>query len=382
MCIRDRNSTGNLRISEISGPVGSEVITLGTAYPYAISSAFSGPGAPQAGTGTLIDDNDIRMQNVVYRNGYLWATYQVFLPATAPTRSSVQWCQVSPTGAVVQLGTIDDPTSTIFYSMPSIAVNKFNDVLIGYSQFSPTTYASAAYSYRNSGDAPNTMQNGYIFKSGLGIYIKTYGSGRNRWGDFSATMVDPTNDTDMWTIQEYADTPTPPGTNDGDGEWATWWAGLIIIPTIDDINPTSPAIGVDGTIYVGSSNNNLYAINPTTGETEWTFTTGGVVNSSPAIGADGTIYVGSDDDKLYAINPTGGLKWSYTTGAPVVSSPAIDTNGIIYVGSQDNDIYAINPDGTLRWKYATGGPIDSSPCIGADGTIYVGGGDGNFYAIH
>ena len=39
-----------------------------------------------------------------------------------------------------------------------------------------------------------------------------------------------------------------------------------------------------------------------------------VIYSSPAIGSDGTIYVGSDDCKLYAINSNGTLKWSYTTG--------------------------------------------------------------------
>ena len=33
----------------------------------------------------------------------------------------------------------------------------------------------------------------------------------------------------------------------------------------------------------------------------WEFKTGGVVFSSPAIGSDGTVYVGSDDNKLYAI---------------------------------------------------------------------------------
>ena len=33
----------------------------------------------------------------------------------------------------------------------------------------------------------------------------------------------------------------------------------------------------------------------------WDFETGGWVTSSPAIGSDGTVYVGSEDKKLYAI---------------------------------------------------------------------------------
>ena len=40
-------------------------------------------------------------------------------------------------------------------------------------------------------------------------------------------------------------------------------------------------------------------------EKKWAFKTGKGVRSSPAIGSDGTIYVGSDDDNLYAINPDG-----------------------------------------------------------------------------
>jgi outer membrane protein assembly factor BamB len=54
---------------------------------------------------------------------------------------------------------------------------------------------------------------------------------------------------------------------------------------------------------------------------------GNYVFSSPTLGADGTIYVGSYDHKLYAINPNGTLKWSYVTGGSVFSSPA----GLIWV---------------------------------------------------
>ena len=50
------------------------------------------------------------------------------------------------------------------------------------------------------------------------------------------------------------------------------------------------------------------------GTLKWSFKTGGMVRSSPAIGSDGTIYVGSDDYKLYAINPDGTEKWSFKAG--------------------------------------------------------------------
>jgi outer membrane protein assembly factor BamB len=81
----------------------------------------------------------------------------------------------------------------------------------------------------------------------------------------------------------------------------------------------------DGTVYVGSDDNKLYAINGKSGVKLWEFETGSYVFSSPAIGSDGTVYVGSFDKKLYAINGKTGVKlWEFETGdCPVNSSPAI-----------------------------------------------------------
>jgi outer membrane protein assembly factor BamB len=80
-----------------------------------------------------------------------------------------------------------------------------------------------------------------------------------------------------------------------------------------DAVSSSPAVGADGTIYVGSADDNLYAVNPSDGTQKWAFTTGGAAYSSPAIGKDGTIYVGSFDDNLYAVKPNGSMKWEFTT---------------------------------------------------------------------
>jgi hypothetical protein len=55
-------------------------------------------------------------------------------------------------------------------------------------------------------------------------------------------------------------------------------------------------------------------IGPDVPTLKWSYVTGGVIHSSPALGADETIYVGSNDYKLYAINPNGTLKWSYRFG--------------------------------------------------------------------
>jgi glucose dehydrogenase len=83
----------------------------------------------------------------------------------------------------------------------------------------------------------------------------------------------------------------------------------------------------------------------TAGVKLWEFETGGSVDSSPAIGSDGTVYVGSRDNKLYAINGKSGVKlWEFETGSYVSSSPAIGSDGTVYVGSHDNKLYALKTD--------------------------------------
>jgi outer membrane protein assembly factor BamB len=160
--------------------------------------------------------------------------------------------------------------------------------------------------------------------------------------------------------------------------------------TGDQVN-SSPAIGSDGTVYVGSDDKKLYAINGKTGVKLWEFETGGYVYSSPAIGSDGTVYAGSMDNKLYAINGKTGVKlWEFETGGSeygVHSSPAIGSDGTVYVGSgesgtRDKYLYAINgKSGVKLWEFETGGAVGSSPAIGPDGTVYVGSADKKLYAI-
>jgi len=142
---------------------------------------------------------------------------------------------------------------------------------------------------------------------------------------------------------------------------------------------SSPVFGVDGTIYVGSEDNKLYAINPN-GSPKWSFSTSSFVEFAPAVGVDGTIYVGSLDQKLYAINPDGSQRWAFKTQSVIDSSPIIGTDGTIYIGSSDEKLYALNPDGALKWAFMTNDAV-GTPAMGTDGTIYVASGDGYLYAL-
>ena len=96
---------------------------------------------------------------------------------------------------------------------------------------------------------------------------------------------------------------------------------------------------------LSSSNTDATESKTTAGDKLWEFVTGELVDSYPAIGSDGTVYVGSWDDKLYAINgKTGDKLWEFKTGNYVFSSPAIGSDGTVYVGSHDKKLYAIKTD--------------------------------------
>jgi len=124
----------------------------------------------------------------------------------------------------------------------------------------------------------------------------------------------------------------------------------------------------------------------TAGTVRSTFSTGDAVRSSPALSSDGaTVYVGSWDHNLYAIDAASGKQqWSFGTGGGVDSSPALSPDGTtVYVGSWDHNLYAIDAaSGKQQWSFGTGGGVDSSPALSPDGTtVYVGSDDTNLYAV-
>jgi outer membrane protein assembly factor BamB len=150
---------------------------------------------------------------------------------------------------------------------------------------------------------------------------------------------------------------------------------------------SSPALAEDGTLYVGSWDWKLYALNSTTGGIKWKISLGDVTTGSPVIGEDGTIYVGimgpgQDKGRIWAINPNGTKQWYYDTGYWITGGPAIGDDGTIYCGSGDTYFYALNPNGTLKWRFKTGHYIKGTPSIAEDGTVYIGSWDDYLYALY
>jgi outer membrane protein assembly factor BamB len=166
---------------------------------------------------------------------------------------------------------------------------------------------------------------------------------------------------------------------------------------------SSPAI-VGDTVYVGSNDRNLYAINLGDGTLKWKFKTDSRVSSSPAV-VNGVVYFLSYDGNFYAVNgATGQAKWKFATEGEhrfaakhihgalpkdetipdpfdfYLSSAAV-RDGTVYFGSSDGNVYALDAtSGALKWKFKTGDVVHASPAV-ADGNVFVGSWDTYFYTL-
>ncbi len=168
------------------------------------------------------------------------------------------------------------------------------------------------------------------------------------------------------TNQGYVDAVNPNGTRKWRYNVGTWVHG-------------SAAIADDGTI-IQATDINLVALNPNNGSIKWISEVNDCTWTTPIIGSDGTIYVGSSRGSFYAVNPDDGtIKWRYpiSAGFWFGASPALSSDGTVYFGTTSfmggsSGFYAVNAStGAEKWKYMEGGVFESSPAIGEDGTVYV-----------
>jgi len=201
-------------------------------------------------------------------------------------------------------------------------------------------------------------------------------------------------------IYSFTDAILPPtatlNSSSDPGEWAMFRHDIARTGSINPDSPgpegklkwafttsaevhSSPTV-VDGTVYFGSRDFNLYALDAETGQERWRYTARTWIDSSPAV-ADGMVYFGSNDGNIYALDAdTGKEVWTFYTKFPVKSSPAV-ADGMVFCGSDDYSVYCLDArTGRKLWEYQTGSFVASSPVI-VDGILYVGSMDNFMYAL-
>ena len=189
-------------------------------------------------------------------------------------------------------------------------------------------------------------------------------------------------------------TPAPTATTDAAAGMRVLWDVAT-----DRAVWESPTI-VDGTVYFGSDDGHLYAVDAQDGGARWKFATEGIVRSRPAL-ADGRVYVASDDGFLYAVDAQQGKQIWRTdignalardvreklglspaaTGYDYRQSSPVAAEGRVYVGSHDGNVYALAADtGQIAWAYQTGDKVRATPTVD-HGVVYIGSWDKSMYAL-
>lgn len=221
-----------VRIQGVSFPSGSPVLTdLGFIQVGSYDLTDPLRDAPQFGCVKRINTNSSYLVNAVWRNGKIWTTHHVSYPFDAEAgRTDVAWYEIDPSLArrappyarPLQQGRVSTPGRWFYY--PSIAVTEQECVALGFSGSDVSLYGGAFYTVRRPTDPPGTMRPVGVLKPGESSYYKRLTGPRNRWGDYSATVVDPADGGSFWTLQEYALPQSGAGCPSVDtGVWGTWW---------------------------------------------------------------------------------------------------------------------------------------------------------------
>lgn len=210
---------------------------LGAAVPIAGDPGHAAPGAARQPQDTDAGDNeDLEnvaprfVGNVVMVGGSLWAAHAVEGPA-AGGNSAVRWYRIDEaTNTIIQTGDIED--ANIDFHEPSIAVNQFGHVVIGYTCSGRNLPASVCASVGTTSGAVTTFQPPAVLFAGSGTYYRDFCtppgcSERNRWGDYSATVVDPADPYTFWTFQEYVANTAAGDIGPGEAEDGEWGVRVV-----------------------------------------------------------------------------------------------------------------------------------------------------------
>jgi len=149
--------------------------------------------------------------------------------------------------------------------------------------------------------------------------------------------------------------------------------------TTKDAVLASPAIS-NNTLFIGSLDGYLYALNADNMNLRWSFKTEGPIVTSPAFHQD-TIFVTSGDGCCYAINKERGTQiWKTRAAESIFSSPTY-SYGVLFFGSSDSSLHALtSSDGKSVWGFKTNGYIKARPALSND-KVFFGSWDKFFYCL-
>jgi hypothetical protein len=212
----------------------------------------SAPNAGQLGGGMGIETGGSAIRNEpTYRGGFIWATHPVGTPNNF---SNVNYIKINPaTNSTVE--DVSYGADGYYHFYPAISVDQNMNILLSYSRSGLTEYIGAFFTSRLNTDPPGVLSGSRVLQYGKANYVKDFGSGRNRWGDYNGSWLDPRDQNNFWVLTEYAE--SPPNT------WACKVGNIRLVPfsgarlftTADSLDFGAHEAGtISDTLSVGVSN--------------------------------------------------------------------------------------------------------------------------------
>ncbi len=254
LALVENQGTPTLGVVAVNGTPAQGNVTF-TEWDPPIAATGVPPSAQQPGP-NVIDTGDDRLESAVWQNGVLWtAGNDACIPSgTSTTQSCMRFIQLDTGGnspQVVQDFDAATPGTDLYY--PAVAVDASGDLVTAFTESSPTLYAGAAAGVQPAGST-GPLQDTAEFEPGQAAYcgFDCQGGGTNRWGDYSAASVDPSNPAEVWVAAEYADTASD------QGDWGTAAAGVTVpststAPVVTSVSPAEGPPGGGTSVTVGGS---------------------------------------------------------------------------------------------------------------------------------
>ena len=179
-------------INRITDLADGTPVCIRTAKPHKLKYTDYPPQSSQKDTTQKISSGDRNPKNVVFQSNSLWFSQAIKYKG----HSAVQWHQISTEGDIIQTGLIADRNTN--YIQTTIAVNKKNDVIIGFQEVNENMFVSPRVAYRLADDKPGTVREIVKLAEGEGF------ANGVAWGDYSGCSIDGDNLMDLWTAQSKA----------------------------------------------------------------------------------------------------------------------------------------------------------------------------------
>lgn len=138
-------------------------------------------------------------------------------------------------------------------------------------------------------------------------------------------------------------------------------------------DPDDPNDDIEA-VFIGGGNGIIFGVDRDREAVDdvWPLPFDTFISTSPTVGPDGTIFVGSQSAGVAMACPNGVLRFTESSG-PTLSSAAVsrnpeeeDNDGVFYYGSDDGRVRAIREDGPILWTFSMAAPVMAPPILTVD----------------